>query len=172
MTFDIRINSAQVDAILNGAVSKLTHPAPLMQTVATELATITALNFLAQGRPRWEALKNPSPRRAGGMILQASGRLRDSYVPFHTATSAGVGSNVVYAAIQHFGGKTKPHVILPKNGKVLAFNGRFAKKVNHPGSKIPARPAMPVDRNGQLQPEATIEIQSAIQDYLRSAFGR
>lgn len=61
---------------------------------------------------------------------------------------------VPYAAIQEFGGKTPPHVIVPRNASVLAFmmparmglssgggmNGMvFAKLVNHPGSNIPER---------------------------------
>lgn len=52
-------------------------------------------------------------------------------------------ASVPYARIHELGGQTKPHVILPKNGKVLAFTigGKkiFCTKVNHPGSKIPAR---------------------------------
>lgn len=51
---------------------------------------------------------------------------------------------IPYAAIHEFGGTTKAHDILPRNGKVLAFmmngNPAFAKVVHHPGSKIPARP--------------------------------
>lgn len=171
MTFDIRIESDQVEAILQAAVGKIARPAALMQTVATELATVTAFNFLSQGRPRWLGLQRPSPQRAGGMILQASGRLRDSIVDFATETSAGVGTNVVYAAIQQLGGKTRPHTIVPVDKRALAFNGRVVKKVNHPGSKIPARPFLPVDQNGNLQPEALIEVESVAQDYLRGLFG-
>lgn len=60
-----------------------------------------------------------------------------------------LGSNVPYARIHEKGGVTPPHVITPKRASVLAFwsTGRsgggsliFAKKVNHPGSNIPARP--------------------------------
>ncbi|WP_337050178.1 phage virion morphogenesis protein, partial [Serratia fonticola] len=54
--------------------------------------------------------------------------------------SATVGTNVEYGPIHQFGGKTRPHVILPRNKQALAFNGRVVKKVNHPGSDIPARP--------------------------------
>jgi hypothetical protein len=61
---------------------------------------------------------------------------------------------VIYAAIQEYGGKTPPHLILPVNGKALAFlmPGRLGfssgaiesaltivKAVNHPGSLIPER---------------------------------
>ena len=47
-----------------------------------------------------------------------------------------------YAAIQEYGGTTKAHVIEAVNGKALAFmmGGKqvFFKRVNHPGSTIPA----------------------------------
>lgn len=56
----------------------------------------------------------------------------------------GLFSNVVYARIHEFGGTTRPHVIAPKRANVLAFQkgGQqvFARRVHHPGSKIPARP--------------------------------
>lgn len=52
-------------------------------------------------------------------------------------------SGVPYAAIHEYGGRTKPHLILPRNAKALHFmvGGKdvFAARVNHPGSKIPQR---------------------------------
>lgn len=59
--------------------------------------------------------------------------------------SGQIGSQgVPYARIHEFGGTTRPHVIMPRNKKALRFMGRggetFAKIVQHPGSKIPARP--------------------------------
>lgn len=57
-----------------------------------------------------------------------------------------VGTNVVYASIHETGGKTKAHPIRPRTRKVLKFKVGsetvFARFVNHPGSKIPARPHM------------------------------
>ena len=57
-----------------------------------------------------------------------------------------ISSPRVQSSILHFGGKTKPHVILPRRKKALAFQmaGKsvFAKRVNHPGSVFPARPYM------------------------------
>lgn len=52
--------------------------------------------------------------------------------------------DVKYAAIHEYGGVTSPHIIVPKKAAVLAFPGStgkmvFAKKVNHPGSKMPER---------------------------------
>jgi phage gpG-like protein len=54
--------------------------------------------------------------------------------------------DVKYAAIHEFGGKTKPHEILPDKADALAFmmGGQqvFAKSVKHPGSVIPERSYM------------------------------
>jgi phage gpG-like protein len=56
--------------------------------------------------------------------------------------------DVKYAAIQEHGGKTAPHLILPKKAATLAFywkkigkNVRMPK-VNHPGSVMPERSYM------------------------------
>ena len=51
-----------------------------------------------------------------------------------------------YAAAHEYGVTTRPHVILPRNARVLSFiwGGKrvFFAKVNHPGSKIPERSYM------------------------------
>lgn|GEM_PF-655576 len=57
------------------------------------------------------------------------------------------GTDVPYAPIHEFGGHTPPRVLRPREaGGVLSFliGGRrvFAKSVNHPGSRMPARPFM------------------------------
>lgn len=48
-----------------------------------------------------------------------------------------------YAAIQEYGGVTRPHDILPSRAKALAFMAGgeqvFARIVHHPGSHIPER---------------------------------
>ena len=60
-----------------------------------------------------------------------------------TDVYSSIGSNIKYAAIHEFGGRTAPHVIKAKPGKTLAFSigGKqvFAKSVKHPGSQMPAR---------------------------------
>ena len=58
-------------------------------------------------------------------------------------TQAVIGSDRKYAAIHQLGGKTAAHKIRPKRKKALAFGGGVYKSVNHPGSKIPARPFFP-----------------------------
>jgi phage gpG-like protein len=79
-------------------------------------------------------------------LTSRSGILRESI----NAQRAGPGravvaSNVPYAAIHEFGGKTQPHIIKPKYKKWLSWIGDdgervFKKIVLHPGSNIPPRP--------------------------------
>jgi len=55
-----------------------------------------------------------------------------------------VGTSVKYARIHETGGKTPPMIIVPKRRKALRFMVRgapvFARRVSHPGSKMPPRP--------------------------------
>ena len=86
---------------------------------------------------------------AGGVLNARSGALAASIAADvaldGAAISATIGSfgDVKYAAIQETGGKTSAHEILPAKAKALAFmsGGKlvFARKVEHPGSTIPAR---------------------------------
>jgi phage gpG-like protein len=106
-------------------------------------------NALSVGAITTERLSFPKegPTVAIGLRV-ITNRLRGSIratVPEISGTdvTSTIGSNVKYAAIHEFGGRTAPHVIKAKPGKTLAFSigGKqvFAKSVNHPGSKMPAR---------------------------------
>lgn len=141
----------------------------LMREVANIMLDEVEANFAAQGRPRWADLKSVDLRRAGYtrtkggrlvwlkrnsrpgyQILQVSGRLASSITMAYDAQSATVGTNVVYAAIHQFGGKTRPHVIRAKRAKALALPGIGPRRqVNHPGSTIPARPFLMVSPAGE-----------------------
>ena len=84
--------------------------------------------------------QNPSQGSSGRTVR--TGRLRASVIPIVRSTAEfGVSSNVIYARIHELGGKTRPHVIYPKNKKALYWAGaKFpVKKVKHPGSTLPAR---------------------------------
>ena len=70
---------------------------------------------------------------------------------------------MVYAAIHHFGGRTKPHVIRAKNAKALALPGGPRRSVNHPGSNIPARPFLTITPAGESK------IVRAGEEFLRGA---
>lgn len=169
--FSIEIESQAVMATLGRMANAGRNMSPVMGAVATELARQTEKNFAAEGRPKWLGIQ-PREGREGGKILQDTGQLAASISTSSDATSASIGSNKVYAAIHQFGGKTSPHIIRPRNKKALAFGGRVVKSVNHPGSNIPARPFLPVDAQGNLQPEAEQNILGLANDYLANLIGR
>lgn len=80
---------------------------------------------------------------------RSTGRLAGSIQEETSSSAEGsqgrvFSTGVPYARIHEYGGQTRPHVILPKNGGVLVFMGRdgkmvFTRKVNHPGSRIKER---------------------------------
>lgn len=86
---------------------------------------------------------------SGRLLARRSGRLADAQTVSIDASDEGVSATVgfdpetvPYGAIQEFGGTTRAHLIVAKEAKALAFSlgGRLlmAKRVNHPGSVIPA----------------------------------
>lgn len=80
-----------------------------------------------------------------GALLNSIGASKKVTVESDGSVTGQIGpQGIAYAAIHEFGGTTRPHRIEPRNARVLAFNmgGKpaFARFVNHPGSKIPARP--------------------------------
>lgn len=78
----------------------------------------------------------------GGKTLLERGHLRDSYTYDLTKKGVVVGSNMVYAAILHFGGKTSPHKITARPGSALKLPFGPRKSVNHPGSRFVPRPVI------------------------------
>lgn len=61
-----------------------------------------------------------------------------------SAVEGSVGTNVKYAAIHEFGGRTAAHEIKARKAKALRFQlasgaAQFRKSVMHPGSKMPER---------------------------------
>lgn len=160
---EIKIASDTVTTALARLAQGLGNTAPLMTQLAGVLLFAVEENFAQGGRPAWAGLKPPvAKRRQGGQLLVDSGRLKNSLTVHADATSAVVGTNVKYAAIHQFGGQTAPHVIKPRYKKALAFNGLVVKQVNHPGSRIPARPFL------ALTDADEAKIVAKINDYLRN----
>lgn len=86
--------------------------------------------------------------KLSGQVLNVrTGTLRRSVTHKVTGSKSGVvgivGTNVKYAAIHEFGGRTAAHDIFPKRAKALHFKigGKdvFAKRVRHRGSTMPER---------------------------------
>lgn len=116
-------------------------------------------------------------------LTSRSGKLRNSVkvVParkrggFYEAGIKAGGPGVPYAAIHEYGGRTRPHRIVPRKAKVLSWRGksgarRYAHVVNHPGSNIPARPYLrpALEKNlKQLEKQLSVAIEVAFAEGLR-----
>lgn len=129
--------------------------APLMRGIAREMEAQTEENFEAEGRPSWPTLSEVTKalrEESGhwpGQILQVSGALARGVTIGSDGDAAwiGVGDDVPYAAIQQFGG------MAGVNRKV----------------ELQARPYLPMDAEGALQPEAEEAILDLAIDHLKRA---
>ena len=138
---------------LMGRMKDLT---PVMDAIGQELMTSTDFRFKTETDPKgvpWKpsmASYDRGPSPAGGRFgnpdrgktLTDTGRLRQSINRRASRDEVIVGTNVQYAAIHQFGGKTKPHTIIARRKKALFWPGAEhpVKSVRHPGSNVPARP--------------------------------
>ena len=139
------IERHEFDKLIEIMKDRAVHLKPIMAVTGNMVVKSVRQNFRDGGRPeKWEKSKKPK-----GMTLVGTGALMKSI--HYKVDDDGMGVTVMtgpqkYAAIHQFGGQTKPHEIRAKNRKAipLTFGGVtiFRKKVNHPGSKIPARPYM------------------------------
>ena len=121
------------------------------------------------------ARKIKEEKLSGQVLKNQTGRLRRSITPnirgMGTQIVGEVGTNVEYAAIHEYGGKTPPHEILPKRGRALAFmmGGKqvIVRKVNHPGSKMPERSFMRTALK-EMEPEIRASFENAISQVIRA----
>ena len=149
----------ELDGLAEATARLEAYPAALTAALSAKAAELAAK--LA------DAVMND--KLSGGVLNAGSGALRDSIVADVSASADGVvasvGSegDVKYAAIQEYGGKTSAHEILPQKALALAFIAggalRFARKVEHPGSLIPARSYL-----GATLDEMSDEIIAALAD--------
>ncbi|WP_449103641.1 phage virion morphogenesis protein [Pseudomonas veronii] len=137
----VELDHERLQAALRRVEWAVGDVAPLMRGIASELVSQTEENFAEEGRPDWADLSETTTQRRAktgnwpGQILQISSAGLAASVTSHADdSSALVGSNKPYAAMMHFGG-TKS-----------AFP--------HLWGDIPGRPFLPMDVEGQLQPEA------------------
>ena len=107
------------------------------------------LEAIGETHADMRALQLSTIHEAQALVHRKTGHLQRSIVPGPvTDTSAVIEARTPYAAPLEFG--ARPHVIVPKRAKVLAWGGdrrlsgtlkagskpdHFAKKVNHPGNQ-------------------------------------
>lgn len=147
---------------------------PIMAEIGNKLINEIDETFEAEGKPKWTPLSrtalrmgytdlgrngarthNKDGQRSRGFeqyiadkkILYSSGRLRNSITQDMTDDSVTVGTNLPYAAVHQFGG--------------MAGRGRKVR--------IPARPFMPIDAAGNLEPSLKMAILSYVDKKLEDA---
>lgn len=161
----VSLNWGGFDRVLNRAARRLGDTQALMESVGEALRYGTLKRFEHEEDPKGRKW-TPSARAASedGKTLDKEGHLKDSIDYYATPNRVMVGSNLPYARIHQEGGRTSPHVIRPKRKKALAFGGVVRKKVNHPGSEIPARPYLGVSV------EDMEEVRETMADFLEGVF--
>ncbi len=109
---DIEIQDHELRQALRELSGRLKNMSPLMRNIAGIMLDAVEENFEREGRPRWRPLAKSTIRqrtRQGkwpGKILQKSqGGLASSVSQKYDESTARVGTNKVYAAIHHFGGR-------------------------------------------------------------------
>ncbi|WP_336148224.1 phage virion morphogenesis protein [Acinetobacter ursingii] len=138
----IQINNDELVRKLEKVAQGLARPRDLTASLATSLLSITEDNFDAEGRPAWAGLSPVTEaRRKPGKILSQSRQLRNSIQPDSNDTEASISTADPKAATHQFGAKQGQY-------------GKSSRGGPLPWGNIPARSFMPMDENGNLQPEA------------------
>ena len=157
----INLDTSELERVLHNAANHLTHTAPLMEDISRALLSETMMNFQFGGRPAWAGLSplTIARRRGGaGAILQDSGNLRDTITISHTDDTASVGSNLKKAPTLQFGAK---------QGEF----GRSDRNTPLPWGDIPARPFIPMDKNGDISHDGFLVVREVVNGYLAGSFG-
>lgn len=157
----INFDASELERVLHNAANHLTHTAPLMEDISRALLSETMMNFQFGGRPAWAGLSPVTlARRAhgGGAILQDSGELKRSITATHTNDTATVGSNLKYAPTHQFGAR---------QGEF----GRSDRNTPLPWGDIPARPFIPMDKNGDISHDGFLAVREVVNGYLAGSFG-
>lgn len=166
-----RIDDREIIRALDRLQARARSLAPAFKNIGEVLLRSTQDRFSQQVDPdgrAWQKLKastitSKALRGYSDKILRQRGYLADSIRYQADENGVRIGTNRIYGAIHQFGGKTRPHVIRPKNKKALAWPGARhpARAVNHPGSKITARPFLGFSRQDR---DRILEV---VSDHLR-----
>lgn len=134
MAYEVVFDVTDFEQSLGELIQRLEHREPLMRELAGLMWDAVEENFAQQGRPAWMGWKSNRywAKRRGGKILQLSGRLAASIMPYSDNESAVVGTNVIYAGIHNNGGKIniparsqRAYYRVDKSGKL---DTRFSRK--------------------------------------------
>lgn len=99
----LKVSDREVDSHLARMLAKGENMRPVMREISGDMNDAVLENFEREGRPSpWK--KSRRAAKQGGKTLQHTRRLMKSITREYDASHARVGTNLDYAAIQHFGG--------------------------------------------------------------------
>ncbi|MFJ7792921.1 phage virion morphogenesis protein [Pseudomonas sp. NPDC096950] len=154
--FTVELDHQRLQTALRKVEWAVGDLAPLMRGIAAELGSQTEENFENEGRPDWADLSDVTTTRRekngnwpGQMLQVSAAGLAASITTHATDSSALVGSNKPYAAMMQFGGDKSdfPHL----------------------WGDIPGRPYLPMNAEGELQPETEDAILELAMHHLEKA---
>jgi len=169
----ITIDDEQVRRLLERIAERGTDLKPALSAVGSLIKESIRTNFAQGGRPTpWKPVKNRD-----GQPLRDTGRLMNSITRKVTGNEVKVGSNVVYAALHHYGAEkgsfgTFVHMVKSHKRRVTQAFGKplkfpvwatvhpHAREVSLPIGNIPARPFMLV------QDEDMVDIKDILTHYI------
>lgn len=109
---EIRVTNTEALDKLKRLAAKGQDLSPFMQKAAGIMADAVEENFEEEGRPRWPSLSAATIKDRqrvgkwpGKMLQRSAAGLASSISRHYDDTSAAVGTNKTYAAIQQLGGK-------------------------------------------------------------------
>jgi phage gpG-like protein len=172
VAIDVSTDDREVRKVLAGIRKRAKDPTPAMRIIGQILRVSIIRNFEAGGRPiPWKPSK-----KAKGKTLIKSGRLMKSIKAKAYPDHAELGTNVIHAAIHHFGGDIRH----PARERILHFKQH--KRGKHAGRTLFARESkatfgmkrkgrgytihMPARPYMMVQTEDWTEIKEALTDYL------
>jgi phage virion morphogenesis protein len=153
VTLTVSLDSLDFDRAIANGLRELSDLTDLMERIGTNLEASVSERFergTGPGGIAWPVSKRA--RDEGGRTLVRDGHLRDSTVSEADATSARVGTNIVYAATHQFGaeaGEFGAAIGLDKNGR------RFFTPI--PWGDVPARPFIGFDEADEADIGDTVE---------------
>lgn len=135
-----------VQAALKTIAQHTNDTQPIMRGIANILQQRTQQSFETKTSPFGQAWK-PSEHslRQNGVLSRIASKASAYHAEIYTTP--------IYAAIHQFGGTIKP-----KNGKYLTFKGSGSRFVRVKQVIIPARPFMPVNQQGEIDPTTLARI--------------
>ncbi len=148
----LRVTRDTLSPSLRRMAARVKDRRPILKTMGEYTVQHAKRAFNEPGlRPlSWPALHSGKP----ATLRKNSVLARSPRVVSVDDGKAVVGSDRKYSAIHQLGGKTAPRTIRPRKKKALAWpGGGPVAKVEHPGSKIPARPYFPFLPNGRPSPQ-------------------